>query len=55
MIPADGSTPRTYLYTGNLDVRLKNGEANRSIFVLEERINAKSTTKAPDPRKQEIE
>lgn len=54
VIPADGSTPRVLLYTGNVDLRVRGGAVNRAVFWPEESVRGKSTTKEPDPRKQEI-
>ena len=54
VIPADGGTPRVQVYTGNMQIKLKGGNANRLSFVPEESINGSATDKEPDPQKQEI-
>lgn len=54
VIPATGETPRVYLYRGNVDIRVKGGQGNRAVFIPEESVRGKATTKEPDPRKQEI-
>jgi hypothetical protein len=54
VIPADGSTPRVQLYTGNVTLKVAGGAANRLQFVPEEFVQGSATTKEPDPRKQEI-
>ncbi|HEY3322909.1 MAG TPA: PKD domain-containing protein [Planctomycetota bacterium] len=55
VIPANGGTPRTYVYTGNVDVHVKWGplEIGTSYFP-EDRVSGASTTKEPNPKKQEI-
>ncbi|MCY3023436.1 MAG: PKD domain-containing protein [Planctomycetota bacterium] len=54
VVPADGSTPHVLLYTGNVDVRVKGGQANRLSFVPEQSVTGKSTLKEPNPKRQEI-
>ena len=53
IIPADGSTPRALLYNGNLQCVIKGGNTTGGIFIAEEKLTATSTTKAPNPLKQE--
>jgi len=55
VIPADGSDPRVYLYTGNLQVKLKGFTRGQVNFIPEEGLNITSTQKEPDPKKQELE
>ncbi|HYF51942.1 MAG TPA: PKD domain-containing protein [Planctomycetota bacterium] len=54
VIPADGSAPRVSAYTGNVQIKVKGGDANRLNYVPEESLKVTNTTKEPDPRKQEI-
>ena len=53
VIPADGSTPRVMLYTGNLQGIVKNGQSGHLIFIPETHIVGISTTMQPNPRLQE--
>jgi hypothetical protein len=55
VVPADGSDPRVYLYTGNLQIRLKGFKTGTVNFIPEEAVNIMSTQKEPDPKKQELE
>lgn len=55
VVPADGSDPRVYLYTGNLQVKLKGFTRGGVNFIPEEAVNMTSTQKEPDPKKQELE
>jgi hypothetical protein len=55
VVPADGSTPRVQLYTGNISIKVKGGTAvGGGSLVPEHVVNGKSTTQQPNPKKQEI-
>lgn len=54
IVPADGSPPRVLLYTGNVELRVRGGQTNRLSFIPEEKVTGKSTSKEPDPKKQEL-
>jgi len=54
IVPADGSIPRVLLYTGNVTLRVKSGIFDQGAFYSEQWVSGASTTKEPDPRKQEI-
>jgi hypothetical protein len=51
--PADGSTPRVLLYTGNIQGRVKGGQNSSLAYIPEESITGMATTKEPNPKKQE--
>ena len=53
IIPADNSTPRALLYTGNMQGMVKNGASGRFFFVPETHIVGIATIKEPNPRLQE--
>jgi PKD repeat protein len=53
--PADGSTPSVFVYTGNIQVKVKGGEVGRFNFVPEESLTGVNTTKEPDPKKQDAQ
>ncbi|MFH0937863.1 MAG: PKD domain-containing protein, partial [Planctomycetota bacterium] len=54
IVPADGSTPRVWAFTGNMQVKVKGGATNQAYFCPEESISGTTTDKEPDPRKQEV-
>ena len=54
VVPADGSTPRVQVYTGNMQIKVAGGDTSFNGFVPELSINGTATTKEPNPLKQEI-
>jgi PKD repeat protein len=54
VIPADGSTPKVQLYTGNISIKVKGGSAGGGGVIPEEILNGKSTLNQPNPKRQEI-
>jgi PKD repeat protein len=55
VVPADGSTPRVWLYTGNVTGLVKAGVVpSGGGIISEDSIHGLSTNKPPDPRKLEI-
>jgi PKD repeat protein len=54
VVPANGSTPRVLLYTGNVTLKVKAGRFLQGNVVSEDSVSGASTTKEPDPRKQEL-
>gem|GEM_PF-1819786 len=53
IIPADNSTPRVLLYTGNMQGAVKGGQSARGFYIPEEHITGMATTKEPNPKTQE--
>ena len=53
IIPADGSTPRALIYSGNMQGRVKNGQSGRFVFIPETLISGMTTINEPNPRLQE--
>jgi hypothetical protein len=54
VIPADGSVPRVQVYTGNIQVKVKGGAVDSLVYIPEESVNGKATTKLPNPKTQEL-
>jgi PKD repeat protein len=54
VVPASGAAPRVLLYTGNIELKVKGGAENRTVFVPEENVHGTATLKEPNPKKQEI-
>ena len=52
VIPADGSSPRVQVYTGNMRIKVIGGSGFRNL-VLEHQVKCSATTNEPNPRKQE--
>ncbi len=53
IIPADNTTPRAMLYSGNVLGKVKNGQSGHLVIVPETLIAGTSTTQQPNPRLQE--
>ena len=53
IIPADGSTPRVLLYTGNMAAQVKGGQFAHGFYIFETVCAGTTTTKQPNLNKQD--